>query len=72
MADDIDETSLDSLIQRTKKEPDLRTRLLTDPEPTLAELGIHLPDGLKSWRMWKMMHFCGCDELFVTNCACGP
>lgn len=72
MADDIDETSLDSLIQRTRKAPDLRARLLSDPEPTLAELGVILPDGLKSWRMWKMVHYCGCNELFVRNCACGP
>lgn len=72
MADDMDENSLDSLINRTRKAPDVRARLLADPEQTLAELGIVLPHDLASWRAWKMAHYCGCNELFVRNCACGP
>lgn len=72
MAGDVDETALDSLIKGTRKAPDVRARLLADPETTLAEMGIVLPNGLASWRAWKMAHYCGCNELFVRNCACGP
>ncbi len=72
MADEPDFTTLDSLIKRTRRTPDMRARLLTDPEPALAELGVVLPDGLDSWRAWREAHYCGCNELFVRNCACGP
>ncbi len=72
MADQRDETSLDSLIERTRKAPDVRARLLADPEETLAELGIALPNGLASWRAWKMAHYCGCNELFVRNAPAAP
>gem|GEM_PF-6084471 len=48
----------------------MRARLMSDPEPALEELGIILPDGLKSWRAWRTEHYCGCNELFVRNCAC--
>jgi len=71
MADEPDFTTLESLIKRTRKAPDVRARLLSDPGPTLAELGVVLPDGLDSWWAWKETHYCGCNELFVRHCACG-
>ena len=69
MADEVDPTTYGSIIKRTWKDPSMRARLMSDPEPSLKELGIVLPDGMKSWRAWRTEHYCGCNDLFVRSCA---
>ena len=70
MADEADPTTFDSIIKRTRKDPAMRARLMSDPEPALEELGIILPDGLRSWRAWRAEHYCGSNDLFVRSWAC--